>query len=115
MVLGVNTVDDRKIALDYLKQNQVTFPNVLDSSAAANRAMMEYETLRGMSAVPMTYLIGRDGKVVEAESIVLQRGPQVMVWLRDLVRLSRGPSRKGAEETGLLTVKRLRACLGMAR
>jgi len=66
VVLGVNTVDDRKIALDYLKQNQVTFPNVLDSSAAANRAMMEYETLRGMSAVPMTYLIGRDGKVVEA-------------------------------------------------
>ena len=26
---------------------------------------MQYETL-GMSAVPMTYLIGRDGKVVEA-------------------------------------------------
>jgi peroxiredoxin len=66
VVLGVNPSDDRKIALDYLKQNQVTFPNVLDSSDAANRAMMEYETLRGMSAVPMTYLIGRDGKVVEA-------------------------------------------------
>jgi peroxiredoxin len=28
--------------------------------------MMQYETLGGMSAVPMTYLIGRDGKVVEA-------------------------------------------------
>jgi len=28
--------------------------------------MMQYETLIGMSAVPMTYLIGRDGKVVEA-------------------------------------------------
>jgi hypothetical protein len=27
--------------------------------------MMEYETL-GMSGVPMSYLIGRDGKVVEA-------------------------------------------------
>ena len=66
MVLGVNTSDDRKIALDYLKQNQVTFPNILDSSSAANRAMMAYETLGGMSAVPMTYLIGRDGKVVEA-------------------------------------------------
>lgn len=65
MVLGVNTADDRKIALDYLKQSQVTFPNVLDFSDAAGRAMMEYETLRGMSAVPLTYLIGRDGKVVE--------------------------------------------------
>ena len=66
MVLGINPSDDRKIALDYLKQNQVTFPNVLDASDAANRAMMQYETLGGMSAVPMTYLIGRDGKVVEA-------------------------------------------------
>ena len=52
--------------MDYLKQNRVTFPNVLDSSDAANRAMREYETLGGMSAVPMTYLIGRDGKVMEA-------------------------------------------------
>jgi peroxiredoxin len=65
-VLGVNTADDRKIALDYLKQNSVTFPNALDSSEAAGRAMSQYETLTGMSAVPMTYLIGRDGKVVDA-------------------------------------------------
>ncbi len=65
-MLGVNTADDRKIALDYLKQNGVTFPNALDSSEAAGRAMWQYETLTGMSAVPMTYLIGKDGKVVEA-------------------------------------------------
>ena len=66
MVLGVNTSDDRNIALDYLKANKVTFPNVLDGSDAANRAMMQYETLGGMCAVPITYLIDRDGKVVEA-------------------------------------------------
>jgi len=65
-VLGVNTSDDRKIALGYLKQNSVTFPNALDSTEAAGRAMSRYETLSGMSAVPMTYLIGRDGKVVDA-------------------------------------------------
>jgi peroxiredoxin len=65
VVVGVNTSDDRKIALDYLKENQVTFPMVLDSSAAADQALRQYETL-GMLAVPMTYLIGRDGKVVEA-------------------------------------------------
>ncbi len=52
--------------MEYLKANEVTFPNVLDSSDAANQAMREYETLVGMSAVPMTYLVGRDGKVVEA-------------------------------------------------
>ena len=65
VVLGVNNADDRKIALDYLKDNEVTFPNILEASDAANRAMSLYETL-GMSAVPMTYVIGRDGKVVDA-------------------------------------------------
>ena len=66
VVLGVNPSDDRKIALDYLKANQVTFPNVLDSSEAAQRAMSQYETLQGMSAVPMTYVIDRQGKVLDA-------------------------------------------------
>lgn len=44
----------------------MTFPNILDSSAAANQAVAQYETLGGMSAVPMTYVIGRDGKIVDA-------------------------------------------------
>ena len=44
----------------------MTFPNVLDASDAANRAVSQYETLGGMSAVPMTYVIDRDGKVVDA-------------------------------------------------
>ncbi len=65
-MLGVNPSDDRKIALDYMKANNVTFPNVLDASEAANKAMWEYETLGGMSAVPMTYVIDRQGKVVDA-------------------------------------------------
>ncbi len=62
----MNTSDDRKIAQEYLKENKVTFPNALDSSEAAGRAMAQYETLSGMSAVPYTYVVGRDGKVVEA-------------------------------------------------
>ena len=66
VVLGVNTADDRKIALDYMKANDVTFPNILESSDASNRAVAQYETLGGMSAVPMTYVIGRDGKIVDA-------------------------------------------------
>ncbi len=44
----------------------MTFPNILDSSTAANQAVAQYETLGGMSAVPMTYVIGRDGKIVDA-------------------------------------------------
>ena len=66
MVLGINTSDDRKIALEYLKDNKVTFPNILDTSEAGGRVLREYETLSGMSAVPLTYLIDREGKVVEA-------------------------------------------------
>jgi peroxiredoxin len=62
----VNPSDDRKIALAYLKENQVTFPNVLDTSDAASRAVAQYETLEGMSAVPMTYVMDREGKVVAA-------------------------------------------------
>ena len=65
VVLGVNTADDRKIALEYLKANAVTFPNILDTSDTANRAVSQYETL-GISAVPMTYVINREGKVVDA-------------------------------------------------
>lgn len=64
-MLGLNTADDRKIALEYLKANAVTFPNILDTSDTANRAVSQYETL-GMSAVPMTYVINREGNVVDA-------------------------------------------------
>jgi peroxiredoxin len=66
VVLGLNPSDDRKIALDYLAANQVTFPNILDASDAGNQAVSQYETLGGMSAVPMTYVIDRQGKVVDA-------------------------------------------------
>lgn len=61
----MNNADDRKIAMDYLKENGMTFPNVLDTSEAAYNAMRQYETL-GMCAVPMTYVIDREGKVVAA-------------------------------------------------
>jgi peroxiredoxin len=66
VVLGVNLADDRKIALDYLKENHVTFPIILDSSPAARQAMAQYETLTDLGAVPMTYIIDRDGKIVDA-------------------------------------------------
>jgi peroxiredoxin len=67
VVRGVNTSDDRQIALEYLKENRVTFPNALDSSdAAVGRMLLNYETLAGMCAVPLTYLIDREGKVIDA-------------------------------------------------
>jgi peroxiredoxin len=53
--------------MDYLKANKVTFPNVLDTSEAAIPSMfLKFETLAGYSAVPLNYVIDREGKVVDA-------------------------------------------------
>jgi peroxiredoxin len=63
VVLGFNTIDDKQRALDFMRDNSVTFPNVLDSSVAARRtARNGYK----MSGVPYTYIIDREGKVVDA-------------------------------------------------
>jgi peroxiredoxin len=62
----LNTADDDKIARKYLKSNKMTFPIILDTTPRSWAVHEAYETLGGMTAVPLTYLIGRDGKVVAA-------------------------------------------------
>ena len=57
--------DDRKVALEYLKANHVTFPIILDTSPAAWKAMGRYLALEDLGADPMTYVIGRDGNIVD--------------------------------------------------
>ena len=57
--------DSRKIAQDYLKENHVTFPIILDVSAAGRAAMNQYLALPDLGGDPMTYVIGRDGKIVD--------------------------------------------------
>ena len=57
--------DSRKIALDYLKENKVTFPIILDSSLAGVKAMNQYLALPDLGGDPMTYVIGRDGKIMD--------------------------------------------------
>lgn len=61
----MNVSDSRKIALDYLKENKATFPTILDVSPAGMKAMDQYLALPGLGADPMTYVIGRDGKIVD--------------------------------------------------
>ncbi len=63
--MGVNVADSRKIALEYLKENRVTFPIILDSSPAGWKAMGRYLALPELGADPMTCVIGRDGKIVD--------------------------------------------------
>ncbi len=65
VVLGVNVADSRKVALEYLKENHVTFPILLDVSPAGKKAMDQYLALPDLGADPMTYVIGRDGKIVD--------------------------------------------------
>lgn len=65
VVLGFNSSDNHEKGVEFLDDNGVTFPSILDPSSEANRCIMQYETL-GMSAVPMSYLIDRSGKVMEA-------------------------------------------------
>ena len=67
VVLGLNPSDDKQIALEFLRKKSVTFPNVLDTSEAARTTCFQsYQTLHGMSAVPLTYIIDREGKVAAA-------------------------------------------------
>ncbi len=63
VILGFNCLDDKQIALEFIKENSATFPNILDSSDAANMvALRDYK----MGGVPLNYIIDREGKVVDA-------------------------------------------------
>jgi hypothetical protein len=66
VVLGFDASDDKQIALEMLRDNKVTFPNIIDSSDAAVKVCFQEYQHYGRSAVPMSYVIGRDGKIVDA-------------------------------------------------
>jgi peroxiredoxin/outer membrane lipoprotein-sorting protein len=57
VVLGFNCHDDKQKALDFLRHNTVTFPNVIDMSDAAKNYTM--------SRVMLSYIIDTEGKVVD--------------------------------------------------
>lgn len=62
----MNRSDDKKIAQKFLDENNANFPTVLDSSNAANDLLAKYETLGGYCAVPLSYVIDKEGKVFTA-------------------------------------------------
>jgi peroxiredoxin len=66
VVLGFNCADDRAIAVDLLQKSGATFPVVLDRSDAASKVFFEGYQRQGMSAVPLHYLIDREGGVADA-------------------------------------------------
>ncbi len=67
VILGFNFADDRNLALEFLREKSVGFPNIVDTSAVAREIYYrKYQMKRGQSAVPLNYLIDRDGKVAHA-------------------------------------------------
>jgi len=63
LILGFNPSDDKKIALDFLRENSAVFPNIIDSSDAATKtAFQDYKS----TGVPLNYIISKDGKIVDA-------------------------------------------------
>ena len=63
VIVGLNVADDKQTALEFIADNHVTFPNALDNSDAA---MMVYREGYLATGVPASYLIGRDGEIVDA-------------------------------------------------
>ena len=81
MVLGFNSADRRDIALDLLRKHSLTFPCVLDSSpAAVSAAVGKYRA----NAVPTTYVIDRDGKIVAAWIGYQKDDPRTLSALKKL-------------------------------
>jgi peroxiredoxin len=66
VVRGFDCADDRAIAADLLRKSGVSFPVVLDTSDAAAKVCFEGYQRPGMSAVPLHYLIDREGRVADA-------------------------------------------------
>ena len=66
VILGFDCADDKQIALDMLRENDATFTNIIDSSEAALKVCFHDYQTKGASAVPMSYIIDRDGNVAAA-------------------------------------------------
>ena len=84
VVLGFNCSDDKQIALEMLGENGVTFPNILDSSDAAQKVCFQAYQGKWGSAVPMSYVIDRDGKVVSAWYGYEEGHPKVKAFLEKM-------------------------------
>ncbi|MGD8501685.1 MAG: TlpA disulfide reductase family protein [Phycisphaerales bacterium] len=63
VILGLNCADNKKIGLEFLRDNSATFPNILDTSRAAVKVAFDSYKMRG---VPLNYIIDREGKIVDA-------------------------------------------------
>jgi len=96
VVLGFDCADDRQIALEMLRDNGVTFPNIIDSSDAALTVCFQKYQGKWGSAVPMSYVIDRDGKVVDAWYGYQEGHPKVKAFLEKM-GIKEAPADRPAE------------------
>lgn len=62
VILGFNCSDDKKVALEFLRENGATFPTILDSSDAATKVgFRDYRA----TGVPLNYILDPQHKVVD--------------------------------------------------
>lgn len=65
VILGFNCADDKRIARIFMRENSVTFPNILDSSDVSKKVIFDgYRNRSG--TVPLSYIIDTQGNVVDA-------------------------------------------------
>lgn len=64
-ILGVNLADDRRIAQTFLRDEAIAFSCILDSSEEAAKLFAEGYGMKSSDA-PVNFIIGRDGKIVDA-------------------------------------------------
>jgi peroxiredoxin len=79
VILGFNSADDKKIALEFLGENGATFPTILDSSDEARKvSWSDYKA----SGVPLNYIIDKEGKVVDTWYGYQEGHPRALAALR---------------------------------
>ena len=81
MVLGVNVSDDRAVTREFLREQGVTFPNILDASPGAEDV---YSRDYRVGTIPLNYLIDGDGIVVDGWIAYLEGHARVNSALRRL-------------------------------
>ena len=66
-IVGFNCADSRETAEDFFSEFKTSYQTVLDNSAEAKEVFStRYQRIKGISAVPLNYIIDRDGKVFRA-------------------------------------------------
>lgn len=67
VIVGFNSTDEATLAGEYARKRAFKFPVIVDPSPAGQEVCLQkYQTVKGMSAVPLNYIIDREGRVVDA-------------------------------------------------